>query len=335
MIARPVGMFGNVRACRHTLPPGLHAEWMAALCGTCLDVRDDAGQLARAVTNTDAVAAGALARAVEDGSADTTRAGPCPGRAMRTADVHRSSPGAGFGAAVSLLAAETALADDLDDGDVPGGRPGRAVARRMVTRLSTDATRLAAGAGIDVDAFRRATARAREAEVDRSSDLTAWTEPVEDAYRIVFAPTGLPETGARIGRATLLADAVADLGDDERDGRANPILTGAVTLDDAADDVRRTAASVAADVEGVAPGSLAAALWGPCWTEGLDRSMAPTLGHTRCRSCAAPVAIGMLLAFGRRSSRDRERRHRQQHSESCWCCCDCCDCCFCLSCCDC
>ncbi|MGW4108178.1 DUF5685 family protein, partial [Streptomyces sp. NPDC004976] len=46
-------MFGMVRPCRHRLGEKLTAQWMAHLCGLCLALRGDHGQLARIVTNYD------------------------------------------------------------------------------------------------------------------------------------------------------------------------------------------------------------------------------------------------------------------------------------------
>jgi hypothetical protein len=39
-------VFGFLRPCRHHLPPELHARWSEHLCGLCLALRDEAGQLA-------------------------------------------------------------------------------------------------------------------------------------------------------------------------------------------------------------------------------------------------------------------------------------------------
>lgn len=91
-------MFGIVRPCRHRLPETLRTSWLAHLCGLCLALRDDHGQLARAATNDDGLIISVLVEAQTgtgaDGSGGTRRAavsrrtaGPCPLRAMRTAPV--------------------------------------------------------------------------------------------------------------------------------------------------------------------------------------------------------------------------------------------------------
>ncbi|WP_258038719.1 DUF5685 family protein, partial [Streptomyces sp. SM12] len=98
-------MFGIVRPCRHRLSEGLRAEWMAHLCGLCLTLRGEHGQLARVVTNYDALLVSALYDAqIGRGARTRSKAGPCPLRGMRTAEVARGE-GARLSASVSLVLA--------------------------------------------------------------------------------------------------------------------------------------------------------------------------------------------------------------------------------------
>ncbi|HEX7133865.1 MAG TPA: hypothetical protein VF228_14915, partial [Iamia sp.] len=157
---RAQGMFGNVAACRHTLGTH-HRAWMAALCGTCLAVRDGSGQLSRALVTTDAVAASVLAHEVGGVEAGHRRAGPCPARGMLPATVW-TGPAAAVGAAVSLLAAGIALDDKAADGDLP--RPLRRPAGRWAARIVGDGVALAEPAGIDAAAVVAAQARSRLVE---------------------------------------------------------------------------------------------------------------------------------------------------------------------------
>ena len=149
-------MFGNVSACRHTLGDQ-REEWRAAMCGSCLALRDGSGQLARAFLNTDAIAAAVLAGDAGGVEVDTRRAGPCPARAFRTATVW-DGPAARVGAAVSLLAAGVTLGDAATDRDVPlaglTARPARSWARRLLaeTSLPVAAVAVRVGAG-SVQAF--------------------------------------------------------------------------------------------------------------------------------------------------------------------------------------
>lgn len=338
------GMFGTVSACRHTL--GAHrSEWMAAMCGSCLAIRDAAGQAARATLNTDAIAAAVLARTVGAADGGSRRAGPCPARGFRGAEVWTGAPAA-IGAAVSLLAAGIALDDRAADGDLPLAPLTRRPARRVALRLSGAGERVGSDVGIDVAAVSAALARSRAVEARRSTSLDEWCAPVEDAYGAVFAACGLDEVGAAIGRVTLLADAVADLSDDEVADAPNPILSGACTTDEAVALVRADVAAVGASVAAVAPGSLAATLWGRGWRTGVEKALAPVVGRASCShgSCrthgavAGVAAATVLMAgpFGDGSGYSgapmpfgepfQQRESKQRWWEGC---CDGCDCCNC------
>lgn len=98
-------VFGIIRPCSHTLSERLRTSWVAHLCGLCLALRDDHGQLARTATNYDGLIISVLVEAqsfgpqslgpqsfgpqstAQDGAAGRRTAGPCPLRGMRTASV--------------------------------------------------------------------------------------------------------------------------------------------------------------------------------------------------------------------------------------------------------
>src|SRR3954466_877862 len=105
-------MFGIVRPCRHRLPETLRTSWLAHLCGLCLALRDDHGQLARTATNYDGLLVSVLVEAQGPAAAGSGRrtAGPCPLRGMRTASVARGE-GARLAAAVSLALASAKVRD--------------------------------------------------------------------------------------------------------------------------------------------------------------------------------------------------------------------------------
>ena len=110
-------MFGIIRPCRHRLTEALHQSWTAHLCGLCLALRDDHGQLARTATNYDGLIVSVLVEAQSDNPAGGRRtAGPCPLRGMRTASVARGE-GARLAAAVSLALASAKVRDHVEDGD--------------------------------------------------------------------------------------------------------------------------------------------------------------------------------------------------------------------------
>jgi len=114
-------MFGIIRPCRHRLAEDLHADWLAHLCGLCLTLRDEHGQLARVVTNYDGLIISVLAEAQTPRANGRREAGPCPLRGMRTASVARGE-GAQLAAAVSLVLAAAKVGDHVEDGDGAFGR---------------------------------------------------------------------------------------------------------------------------------------------------------------------------------------------------------------------
>nr|EIF88927.1 putative regulator [Streptomyces tsukubensis NRRL18488] len=90
---------------------------MAHLCGLCLALRADHGQLARVVTNYDGLIISVLTEAQSERAPGARRtAGPCPLRGMRTAPVARGE-GARLAAAVSLVLASAKVRDHVTDRD--------------------------------------------------------------------------------------------------------------------------------------------------------------------------------------------------------------------------
>ncbi|WP_084537322.1 DUF5685 family protein [Nocardia puris] len=145
-------MFGMLRPCSHGAARyGIDAsEWRAHLCGLCLGLRDEHGQLARAATNTDALLLGMLTEAQLRAPAPRAEAGPCPLRGMRRARVATAdSPGVRLAVTASLLLGAAKIRDHVEDGD------SSALARRPMTRVSSrwaDAARAqAATIGFDVE----------------------------------------------------------------------------------------------------------------------------------------------------------------------------------------
>jgi hypothetical protein len=135
---------------------------MAHLCGLCLALREEHGQLARLVTNYDGLVISAL---VEAQSARSTRreAGPCPLRGMRRAEVAQGL-GAKLAAAVSLLLASAKLSDHVVDADgLFARRPVAGAARRVAVQWAEQGTATGRGVGLDtavlIDAVRRQSMR--------------------------------------------------------------------------------------------------------------------------------------------------------------------------------
>ncbi|WP_176710130.1 DUF5685 family protein [Streptomyces sp. Wb2n-11] len=230
-------MFGIVRPCSHRLPEGLRAEWTAHLCGLCLALRGDHGQLARVVTNYDGLIVSVLTEAQSERVTGWRRtAGPCPLRAMRTAPVAQGE-GARLAAAVSLVLASAKVRDHVADRDgVLARRPVAAAARRVAAGWDRAGARTGASLGFDtallVDAVDRQAGI--EALAGPGTSVLTVTEPAETATAAAFAHTAvlagkpqnvapLAEAGRLFGRLAHLLDAVEDLQADAVSGAWNPL----------------------------------------------------------------------------------------------------------------
>ncbi|MFJ5228925.1 DUF5685 family protein [Kitasatospora sp. NPDC088391] len=233
-------MFGIIRPCRHRLSERLHASWMAHLCGLCLALRDDHGQLARTATNYDGLVISVLVEAQSPKAADRRTAGPCPLRGMRTAPVARGE-GARLAAAVSLALASVKVRDHVLDGDgVFARRPVAAGARRVTRRWERQSAGSAAVVGFDTGVLLAAAGRqeAAESAVTAGGPLLLATAPTEEATAAAFAHTAvlagrpgnaaaLAEAGRLFGRLAHLLDAAEDRAEDEAKGLWNPLtVTG-------------------------------------------------------------------------------------------------------------
>ncbi|MGW1886360.1 DUF5685 family protein [Streptomyces sp. NPDC001970] len=240
-------MFGIVRPCTHRLTDGLKTEWMAHLCGLCLALRSDHGQLARVVTNYDGLIVSVLTEAQTVRTAELRRtAGPCPLRAMRTAPVARGE-GARLAAAVSLVLASAKVRDHVADRDgVLARRPVAAAARKVALSWDRAGARTGRELGFDtavlVDAVDRQTGI--EALAGPGTPLLAVTEPTETATAAAFAHTAvlagrpqnvapLAEAGRLFGRLAHLLDAVEDREADAASGAWNPLTATGTPLAEA------------------------------------------------------------------------------------------------------
>ncbi|WP_035842153.1 DUF5685 family protein [Kitasatospora azatica] len=231
-------MFGIIRPCRHRLSERLRTSWMAHLCGLCLALRDDHGQLARSATNYDGLVISVLVEAqspVGSGSGRRT-AGPCPLRGMRTAEVARGE-GARLAAAVSLALASVKVRDHVLDGDgVFARRPVAAGARAVAGRWERQSAGSASVVGFDTAVLLEAAAR--QGELERTArpggSILLVTEPTETATAAAFAhtavlagrpanATALAEAGRLFGRLAHLLDAVEDQAADATTGAWNPL----------------------------------------------------------------------------------------------------------------
>ncbi|ANN18619.1 hypothetical protein SD37_25335 [Amycolatopsis orientalis] len=239
-------MFGIIRPCRHRLSAGLHADWLAHLCGLCLTLRDEHGHLARMVTNYDGLIISALVEAQAPRAEGRRDAGPCALRAMKGTSVAQGG-GAQLAAAVSLVLASAKISDHVEDRDGAFARRSVAVAaKRMATRWADQGGRTGTRIGFDTGVLTEAVDR--QGEIERAvrlgdSALLA-TEPAELATAAAFAHTAvlaghpenaapLAEAGRLFGRAAHLLDAVEDLAEDEAAGAWNPLTATGTGLAEA------------------------------------------------------------------------------------------------------
>ncbi|MER5398404.1 DUF5685 family protein [Streptomyces sp. NPDC002599] len=240
-------MFGIVRPCSHRLGEGLKTQWMAHLCGLCLALRGDHGQLARVVTNYDGLLISVLTEAQAERTTGWRRtAGPCPLRGMRTASVAQGE-GARLAAAVSLVLASAKVRDHVADGDgLLARRPVALAARRVAESWGRAGARTGTAVGFDtavlVDAVDRQVGI--EALAGPGTPLLTVTEPTETATAAAFAYTAvlagrpgnaapLAEAGRLFGRLAHLLDAVEDREADAASGAWNPLAATGTSLTEA------------------------------------------------------------------------------------------------------
>ncbi|MCV7030016.1 DUF5685 family protein [Mycobacterium sherrisii] len=229
-------MFGIIRPCRHRLGGELAAAWTAQLCGLCLALRDDYGQSARIATNYDGLVVSLLVEAQAAEKPTRRKAGPCPLRGMRRAEV-ATGDCARLAAVVSLALAAARVRDHVDDHDGVVGATGvRPPARRLAERWVRQGTEAGHALGFDTGVL--VAAMDRQAELEASagpgSSLLTVTEPTETAVAQAFAHTAvlagrsdnqapLREIGQLFGRIAHVLDAVEDYDEDLARGKWNPL----------------------------------------------------------------------------------------------------------------
>ncbi|MEU7167835.1 DUF5685 family protein [Streptomyces morookaense] len=241
-------MFGIIRPCRHRLSEAMRTEWTAHLCGLCLALKGDHGQMARIATNYDGLVISVLVEAQsprtgKGAGAWRRTAGPCALRGMRSASVAHGE-GARLAASVSLVLASAKMRDHVADRDgLLARRPVAAAARRMAARWDRAGARTGSELGFDtavlVDAVERQSGI--EALAGVGTPLLTVTEPTETATAAAFGYTAvlagrpankapLEEAGRLFGRLAHLLDAVEDLAEDARTGAWNPVTATGTDL---------------------------------------------------------------------------------------------------------
>ncbi len=110
-------MFGVLQGCGCRFTKAERQEWMAHVCGLCLALRRDHGQISRLTTNYDAALLSVLYDAQASEPAQR-RSHLCPLRpGLRGDVVADDQPGARYAAAVCALTGATKIADHVADGE--------------------------------------------------------------------------------------------------------------------------------------------------------------------------------------------------------------------------
>ncbi|MEM6107024.1 DUF5685 family protein [Mycobacterium sp. 050272] len=355
-------MFGIIRPCRHRLGSELAAAWTAQLCGLCLALRDDYGQSARIATNYDGLVVSLLVEAQSPEQPTRRKAGPCPGRGMRRAEV-ATGDCARLAAVVSLALAAARVRDHVDDHDGIVGAAGvRPAARRIAERWVRQGTDTGHALGFDTGVLVAAMDRQGqlEATAGPGSSLLLVTEPTETAVAEAFAHTALlagrpgnqaplREIGQLFGRVAHLLDAVEDYHEDLARGKWNPLAATETPMEQArvlCDDAALGIELALAEVE-FTDGRLAQRLL----TREVRRAISRTFSRSGHPTCGTPHGQQEGINFGNQPAGSGyppgenpegetpdpgNKRKGGRGDGACICCCDGCDCCCdCGDCCDC
>ncbi|QBS42022.1 DUF5685 family protein [Nocardia sp. CS682] len=249
-------MFGLLRPCAHGAAKyGIDAaEWRTHMCGLCLGLRDEHGQMARATTNVDAIVLSMLTEAQSAGAVERTTAGRCALRGMQRASVAAAtSPGVRLATTASLLLASAKVRDHVDDGDASA--LARTPMAKAASRWAGQARLSAQRIGLDVEplvaALSAQTGLEQAATAGGADSLARLTEPTQLCASEFFAHTAvladrpanvdaLRAAGWQFGRIAHLADAVQDYEQDLTRGRFNPLAATGTTMPQAYDLLRES-----------------------------------------------------------------------------------------------
>jgi hypothetical protein len=359
-------VFGLVKPCSHRLGPEQMAQYRAHMCGACLALRGETGQLSRMSLNQDALILGLLIEHFgrPDGRYDRVAAGRCALRGMRPATVlDPASPAARYAAAVSLLVLHAGVSDHATDRD--RGRLTARLARPATAGWQRHAERLAPAATAALRGVRESIGRDAIAPHRPGLPFDAYIADTEAAFGHAFAGVAavaevpgreadLRRLGEAFGRIAVTVDAVEDYAEDLRRGAANPLVAAWPEADGAQ---RRTqAARIVAEARAVVDECLTRLEIPPSSLAG--RLLHGVLGR-RVRAVVDPPAPSTVDDLGSRPAGRHPRRHRPALStlvavpltglfccdgcdcdcgccecDGCDCCCTWCDCCNDCSCCD-
>jgi len=215
-------MFGVIKGCGCNFSQAERQAWVSHVCGLCLTLRDNYGQLSRLTTNYDAALLSVLTEAQMTHPLERKdHLCPIRGRGFQRAEVVTATqPGTTYAASMAVLMAATKVEDHLADGDgwwqyAPSFLnrwPGRWTqrARQGMDRL-----------GFQAEAITTHTARQAAVEQQDSTDFLAYSHPTELAVGAAFRHTAviatlptnaapLDQLGQMFGRIMYLLDSYRD-----------------------------------------------------------------------------------------------------------------------------
>jgi hypothetical protein len=226
-------MFGLLQGCGCHMRREERQEWMGHICGLCLALRRDHGQVSRLTTNYDAALLSVLCEA--QAATPAPRASHfCPLRSGGRADVvDWGQVGARYAAAICVLMAATKIADHVADGE-GWFRLLPAVSAGMAGRWTRQARRAAAELGFDAEQIEAQTQRQTALEQQAGGDFMLFSLPTELAAGAAFGHTavlaGCPaniapieQVGRMYGRIMYLLDSYRDYTADIAAGRFNAL----------------------------------------------------------------------------------------------------------------
>jgi hypothetical protein len=324
-------MFGVLQSCSCHLTKVERRDWVAHVCGLCLTLRRDHGQLARLTTNYDAALLSVLYEAQAEESLPR-RAHTCLLRPRLHADVIADDqPGARYAASICALIGATKIADHVADRESwPSYLPG--LSSRIADRWARRARRTADTLGFQTAAIEAQTEHQLDIERQDSRDFSFFSRPTELAVGAAFGHTAvlarrpmnaeaLDQVGQMYGRMMYLLDSYRDYDDDIASRKFNALARcySAYAVQSQAALIFRQ--SHDALVEAFQRLALA------------RPALARTLLVLRLREVGEnTLAAPLAQAAQRRRKPDTDG----SWCELCECCCDCCDCHGCdCNCCDC
>lgn len=226
-------MFGVLQSCRSHFTQSERQEWKAHICGLCLALRSDHGQIARLTTNYDAALISVLYEAQADAPAER-RVHWCALRPeIRGRVVPADQVGARYAATVSALSGAAKISDHIADGE-GWARYVPALAGGLAGRWAAQARHSAGQLGFDSE---RIEAHARgQAQLERQDarDFGFFARPTELAVGAAFGHTAvlaqvpgnvaaLELMGQMYGRIMYLLDSYRDYAADTAAGAFNAL----------------------------------------------------------------------------------------------------------------